>query len=284
MVKWEYSCGLSDDQTHILHIPKNVRVGKPIRLEFTLAASHLRIVLEEGAQAQVSETLAAPGSVSRHFEHATEVSLAPRSSLTIVSLQNARAGDVTISQTSRIGDDAKLHWQNVTLGGRDVTHTLLSRVEGAHARSSIDWILHASGRAHCRIEAENVFAARGGEGEITLKGVARERAHVRMNGKIVIGEGGAGTETFLTARALMLDETARVDAVPALEIKTNDVRASHSASVSRISPEDFFTFAARGISEKEARRMLVLGFLGEIVERIADEGIRNEVLTAIGNM
>jgi len=60
----------------------------------------------------------------------------------------------------------------------------------------------------------------------------------------------------------MLDPTAKVDAVPALEIKANDVKASHSASVRRVTPLDLFSFAARGIEGKMARTMYVEGFLG----------------------
>ena len=75
----------------------------------------------------------------------------------------------------------------------------------------------------------------------------------------------------------MLDATAKIDAVPALEIKTNDVKASHSATVARVTPEDLFYFATRGIPERAARAMFVQGFLGQIAERISDKGSREMV-------
>lgn len=79
----------------------------------------------------------------------------------------------------------------------------------------------------------------------------------------------------------MLDKTAKVDAIPGLEIKTNDVKASHSATVSRVTEEDLFYFAARGIIEKEARRMFVEGFLGEMVGKIGSQTAREEILASV---
>jgi Fe-S cluster assembly scaffold protein SufB len=95
--------------------------------------------------------------------------------------------------------------------------------------------------------------------------VAEGKAYVRCDGLLEIGPGGGGTDAYLTEDVLMLDPTAKIDAVPGLEIKTNDVKASHSATVSRVTPEDLFYFAARGISQAEARRMYVEGFLNSVL-------------------
>ena len=98
---------------------------------------------------------------------------------------------------------------------------------------------------------------------------------------IEITEKGRGTNTYLTEDVLMLDSTAHVDAVPALEIRTNDVKASHSATVSRVTAENLFYLQSRGIPETKARQMFVEGFLGALTERIADSGIREKVAEAI---
>jgi Fe-S cluster assembly protein SufB/Fe-S cluster assembly protein SufD len=75
----------------------------------------------------------------------------------------------------------------------------------------------------------------------------------------------------------MLDPTAKVDAIPGLEIKTNDVKASHSATVSRVTSEDLFYFAARGIEETIARQMYIEGFLVEVVDKIEDSALQEEM-------
>ena len=114
-----------------------------------------------------------------------------------------------------------------------------------------------------------------------MKGIAQDKAHAAAHGIIMIGPQGNGTDTYLTQSVLMLDATAKVDAVPALEIKTNDVKASHSASVARVSPEDLFYFASRGIPAKEARQMFVEGFLGEVVQRFPDETAEKTIMNAL---
>ncbi len=114
-----------------------------------------------------------------------------------------------------------------------------------------------------------------------MKGVAQEKGHTVCNGMIEIGERGGGTNPYLTQDDLMLDRSAKVDAIPGLEIKTNDVKASHSATVSRVTEEDLFYFGARGIDESEARKMYVLGFLSELTQRVADLRLRKRILESI---
>lgn len=114
-----------------------------------------------------------------------------------------------------------------------------------------------------------------------MKGVVEGKSRIACNGKIEIGLGGSGTQTYLTQNILLLDSTASADAVPGLEIKTNDVKASHSATVSRVNPEDVFYAGTRGISPGDARRMYVEGFLGSVFETMGDETLRAEVMKRI---
>ena len=169
--------------------------------------------------------------------------------------------DGVVRQRGRVRENAKLHWVNKTSGG-NVRQDLISEVEGAGSESSVHWIFHAHGKDRHELSAKNIFKAANGRGEMIMKGVAEDHAKVRCNGMIEVGECGAGSDVFLKEDILMLDKTAKVDAVPGLEIKTNDVKASHCASVRHVSPEEIFYFASRGVDKKEARRMYVEGFLG----------------------
>lgn len=180
----------------------------------------------------------------------------------------------TITLKSTLEEYASVTWHILSLAQTDVTCELVSELRGEHATSSINWISYAKGTAKHTLTATNRFLARGGRGEIVMKGVAEETGTVKCSGMIEIGENGTGTETHLTQHVLMLDRTAKVDAIPGLEIRTNDVKASHSATVSRVKPEDLFYFQSRGIDERTARRMYVEGFLQGLLESIADRKIR----------
>lgn len=210
------------------------------------------------------------------------VDVADHASVTVITIIQRSAKPMRIVQQGTVGRHATIHWFNCTLGA-DVDQRLTSTLSGANAQSTVDWLFLATKNEHQTLCARNVFLGRNGGGEITMKGVAQDKAHVACTGMIDIGPKGMGTQTYLTESVLMLDPTARVDAVPGLEIKTNDVKASHSATVARITPEDLFYFASRGIAEGDARKMFIDGFVGDLAHRLVDTAARERVLEAINN-
>ena len=209
------------------------------------------------------------------------ITLQPYAKLTVLCLQTMSDASVSITQKSSIEGGAHLSLHTVTLGTGQTVHDTVAHLIGEHATSDINWVFYASGNDRQTLTARNVFEAGNGGGEMALKGVAQYKAHVRCDGMIDIGLDGGGTDTYLTEDVLMLDPSAKVDAVPGLEIKTNDVKASHSATVSKVTLEDLFYFAARGIDQKQARQMYVQGFLGDLVRKIGDAMLREKVIGAI---
>lgn len=231
--------------------------------------THLLIIIGEDTQATVEVTARASCCM--------EVIVERNASVTIVCIQQTSGA---IAQRSSVQEGASIRFQNVTLASQ-VEHHVQSHLQGRGATSDIDWVFYATNTDKHTISARNVFDGAEGGGEITMKGVAEKSAHVKCYGLIDIGLQGAGTDTYLTEDVLMLDSTAKVDAIPGLEIKTNDVKASHSATISKVTSEDLFYFASRGIAQEEARHMYVLGFLGDFTKKITDVNIREEVLVDI---
>ncbi|TSC59426.1 MAG: Fe-S cluster assembly protein SufD [Candidatus Peregrinibacteria bacterium Greene0416_62] len=233
---------------HPIVVPRHEHRTEPIL--FTLSESgEVVVLLEEGAHAMV------------------------------ICLCRGTKG-MTIHQHANVAAGAHLHWINVTLGG-GIEQSLVSTCTGEGAVSTIDWAFRASGEERQSLSAKNIFSAAHGGGEITMKGVAEGRAHAAASGMIGIGPKGTGTHTYLTQNVLMLDPTAKVDVIPGLEIKTNDVKASHSATVSRVTPEDLFYFGARGIAIEEARRMYIEGFFADLLAKVADPAIRAQAQGAL---
>jgi len=95
-----------------------------------------------------------------------------------------------------------------------------------------------------------------------LHGVASDEAFISFWGLIKIDPGCPGSNSFLTERILLLSPKARAEAVPELEILTDDVKCSHAASISSIPEEQLFYLMSRGISRKNAEELVVEGFLG----------------------
>ena len=94
-----------------------------------------------------------------------------------------------------------------------------------------------------------------------LKGVASDKANIRFFGRIIIEPDCGDTQSFLEERILLLSDTAKAEAVPELEILTDDVKCSHAASISRVPEEHLFYLQSRGISKSEAEKLIVEGFL-----------------------
>ncbi|PIR52714.1 hypothetical protein COU76_04890 [Candidatus Peregrinibacteria bacterium CG10_big_fil_rev_8_21_14_0_10_49_10] len=267
-----------EEQCYVCFIAKGEVGDTPLELEIGDTTSRLIILLEEAATATLHVHLDPQKADALHF---TEIFIRTGATLHLLFFQNSASSSLTVKQRSSLDSDARLHVQNISLGSGTLTHTLLSDINGARSESTVDWLFYSRNTEKQRIDARNAFHAREGRGEITMKGVAEGEAHSVCTGMIDIDPGGGGTDTYLTEDVLMLDKTAKVDAIPGLEIKTNDVKASHSATVSKVTSEDLFYFAARGIATKEAREMYVLGFLGDLTQRILDVAKREVVMGEI---
>ncbi len=259
--------------TRQITIEAGKALAKPLEIALSGDRSEVEVRIGKGAEATIFDT-------STSAVHLVSVVLEPGSKLTYISLSIGS----TRRLKSTVGSGATMHWHCTTIGGSDDSHELVSTCIGSNATSTIDWIFSATKKERQSVTVRNIFDAPDGGGEITLKGVAEQKAFVTCNGMIEITEKGRGTNTYLTEDVLMLDATAHTDAVPALEIRTNDVKASHSATVSRVTAENLFYLQSRGIDEASARRMFVEGFLGALTERIRNRIVRREVLDALGNL
>ena len=107
-------------------------------------------------------------------------SVASHADLTLVCVQSPLAVHQTISQANTVQEGAKLQCQNITLGSH-VEHAVVSHLRGDHATSSVDWISYAHKKETQNISAENVFCAANGGGEINMKSVAEDTAHLQCN-------------------------------------------------------------------------------------------------------
>lgn len=95
----------------------------------------------------------------------------------------------------------------------------------------------------------------------TLRGIGRDHSQVRFVGRIIIDEACGDSNSFLTERILLLSDHAKAEAVPDLEIMTDDVKCSHAASISRIPEEHIFYLMSRGIPRRQAEELIIEGFL-----------------------
>lgn len=135
------------------------------------------------------------------------------------------------------------------------------QLTGEGAEATIKGIFEATGTEQIDIELIIRHSAPNTLSNTLLKGVGREKARLSFKGLIIVEEGCNNTNAFLTERILLLSDTAVAEAIPELEILTDDVKCSHAASVSYIPESQLFYLMSRGISRPDAEALIVAGFL-----------------------
>ncbi len=110
-----------------------------------------------------------------------------------------------------------------------------------------------------------------------VRGVLRDNSDSKYIGSIVIEENASQTESFLDDSVLVLGQGTKNQSEPILEIKNNDVKASHGSTTGRINEEEIFYLQARGLSKKESENIIVEGFFEKLLNQIEDNTIREVI-------
>lgn len=155
---------------------------------------------------------------------------------------------------------------NVENGYFDIKNFL----EGRLACANVNWIYLSGGRGLKNAYVANYFQNKNCNGEILVKGVQEEKSKVTFLGEINISLNGGGTDSYLKEDVMVLDESSYVEAIPSLEIKTNDVKAGHGVSISKITDDKMFYLKSRGLNEDVARNLLRQGFLKSGYEKFGN--------------
>jgi len=111
------------------------------------------------------------------------------------------------------------------------------------------------------IETNMIFKAPNTKGDILVKAVVMENAYLKLKGMIRIEKKAELVEAFLRQSVLLVGENSRAEAIPELEIESNEVKASHAATVGRIDEEQLFYLQSRGLTREEAQDLIIKVFL-----------------------
>ena len=267
-----------------VYVPRGVRLEQPIVLSAIQAQEgsalnwRVLVVLEEGAQAEIWEQTAstAPGLLTTVIELVVGVN----ANLRFVSAQNLDdESQVFGTQRARVADDGSLDWVVLGFGGgrgKVFQNTILA---GRGADGKVTGAYALNGRQHLDFDTTQEHAAPHCTSDLAFRGILAGRSSAVWRGMIKVDEGAQETDAFQESRNLLLSKRAHADAIPGLEILANDVRCTHAAAVAQVDPEQLFYLRARGLSEEVASRLVVEGFLAELVERF-EAGPTREALAA----
>ena len=256
-----------------IYIPRNVVLEEPIRIITSLAEdgtsliSRNIIVAETGSKATVVQEIYAPGSsgkddVQQGYFELVETHVNPNAHLELVTLQAMGHDTVNVSNRKAFVErDAKMSWYIGMFGSLLSRYKTDSIMKGPGASSEDVEIVFGIGNQSFDVTSNLLHRAPHTRGRVLVKSVLKDTSKSLFKGMIKIDKEGKGTESYLAGHAILLDRGAKSDAIPGLEIETNEVKATHSASVAQMDENQIYYLTTRGLSREGAKREIVSGFL-----------------------
>ncbi len=213
-----------------------------------------------------------------------EIVVGEGANLTVVSLQEWSDESVHLaSHFARIGRDAKLKHIVVSLGGKVVRVNPSTHLAEQGSDVEAYGMYFSDAGQHLEQQVFVHHDAPHTRSRVTYKGALQgEGARSVWIGDVLIGNAAVGTDSYEQNRNLVLTDGTRADSVPNLEIETGDIEgAGHASATGRFDDEQLFYLQARGIPEDEARRLVVRGFLAEVVQQIGDAELEGRLTEAL---
>ncbi len=270
-------------------VPRGIQLEAPIVLTVVNGADktalhrRLLIVVEEGAEVEVWEQYLSGDETSETLLNTSvELVVGQNARLRYVCAQDLNEKSwIFGSQRAEVARDGSLDWVALGFGsarGRVRMETMLAG-EGAEGKVTGAYAPHA--RQHIDFDTTQEHAAPNTTSDLAFRGILGDRSTAVWRGMIKVDPGAQQTDAFQECRNLLLSKRAHADAIPGLEILANDVRCTHAAAIAQIDQEQVYYLRSRGLPESVANRLVIEGFMAEIVERFAEGPLREAVAGAL---
>jgi Fe-S cluster assembly protein SufD len=290
----DYFSSLNSEQIEdglLIHIPEHCSVDKPFYIVNLLTSEQSKtsmmrvlIIAETGSKATLIEHEDAPlkhtGTVNTVIEcfvndnaHLIHSRIQLDESVTSLCNHRIKQGRDSIYQQHQISLASKLKRNDITVS-----------LEGEHART----VIHGSfyGRNEQTIDNHTCvehIAPNCTSNEV-FRGLVDNEANAVFNGRIHIHPDAQKTLAELSNKNILLSDLATINTKPELEIYADDVKCSHGATVGKIDSEALFYLQSRGISRNEAKRLLSLAFIVEVVDKLTEKSVRGFVTHRLSNL
>ncbi|WP_405372720.1 MULTISPECIES: Fe-S cluster assembly protein SufD [unclassified Microbacterium] len=278
-IAWE-----QESDSPLVSIPAGVELDEPVYIRLTGrgGVAHAHVVLEAQPNSRGTVVLRHEGTAEQSQN--VEIIVRDGASLTVISVQRWDDDAVHLSaHQARVDRDATLTHIVASLGGGVVRVNPSVELSGSGAQGKLYGLAFADAGQHLESQVYLHHKGPHTKGDVLYKGALQgESARSVWIGDVLIGPDAVGTDSYEANRNLVLTDGARADSIPNLEIETGDIAgAGHASATGRFDDEQLFYLQARGIPEDEARRLVVIGFLAEIVQKIGIPSLKEEFTAAI---
>ncbi|OLR65749.1 Fe-S cluster assembly protein SufB [Peptoniphilus porci] len=262
-----------------VYVPKGVNVDIPLQSYFRLNApgagqfEHTLIIVEEDAYCHFIEGCSAPKyNVINLHAGAVELFVGENATLRYSTIENWSRNMYNLNTKRAIVEkNGKIEWVSGSFGSKVSMLYPASILVGENASSEFTGISFAGEGQNLDTGAQVVHAAPHTKSTINTKSISKSGGIAIYRGLVEIKENAVGAKNSTSCESLMLDSKSRSDTIPTIKIENNDIDIGHEAKIGRISDSVIFYLMSRGISEQEAREMVVRGFAEPIAKELPME-------------
>ncbi|MBC9876467.1 Fe-S cluster assembly protein SufD [Bradyrhizobium sp. INPA01-394B] len=267
----------------LITVAADVIVERPIHLVFVTTRTapgamftRSRLELGSGASLTLVETHEGPDQSDYQVNAALQVDIGDKASLDHIKITSEGAAALHLATLEAlIGAGANYREFGLTMGGAVVRNQLFLRLAGEGTNTSVHQASLLAGDQHADTTLTVDHAAAGSQSREVFKAVVDNEARAVFQGKITVQQGAQQTDARMMARALLLSDDAVVNCKPELEIFADDVQCGHGTTTGALDDQLKFYLMARGIPEKEAETLLIEAFVGEVIDAVAHDDLRD---------
>ncbi|MGJ4889787.1 Fe-S cluster assembly protein SufD [Bradyrhizobium sp. HKCCYLRH3099] len=256
---------------HLIHVATASKAARYSR-------SHVKV--GQGARATLVETsIAADGVAAYQANDAAVIWVGDGAQLSHIRLMRDAADAVNVSsELFTVGARSKLSLFNMTSGGAVSRLQAFFTLAGESSELIVNGVNLLRDKQHGDMTLVVDHAVPGCTSRENFRAVLDDRAHSVFQGRIIVRPDAQQTDGKMMTRALLLSDEAEADAKPELEIFADDVSCGHGATAGALDDSLLFYLRARGLPEKQAQALLIQAFVGEAIEAIEDDGLRERVI------
>ena len=259
-----------------VYVPPGVSVTIPLQSYFRLNApgagqfEHTLIIVDEGAYLHFIEGCSAPKyNVANLHAGCVELFVGKNAKLRYSTIENWSKNMYNLNtKRARVDEDGDIEWISGSFGSHVGYLYPMSVLNGRRARSSFTGITFAGAGQNLDTGCKVVLNAPETSATVETKGISKSGGIQTFRSSIVATPKAEGSKATVSCQSLMLDDQSRSDTIPAMDIRAKNVDIGHEATIGRIGDDKVFYLMSRGISEEEARTMIVNGFANPVSKEL----------------
>lgn len=259
-----------------VYVPKGVHVKMPLQSYFRLNApgagqfEHTLIIVEEGADCHFIEGCSAPRyNVANLHAGAVELYVKKGATLRYSTIENWSKNMYNLNtKRALVEEGGTIEWISGSFGSHVGCLYPMSVLKGDNSRMEFTGVTFAGHGQNLDTGAKVVHIGKNTSSYMNTRSISKSGGISTFRSSVVVQKGARHAKSSVSCQSLMLDSESRSDTVPAMDIRTKDAAVGHEAKIGSISNEAVFYLMSRGMSEEDARALIVSGFADNVSKEL----------------